>query len=60
MKRVTYNVQIEKKLELEKLAIEASQKLGRTVKWTELLDTLITEFKRDAQQMIIHREGAKK
>lgn len=53
--RHTYNVSADKKLRIEKLAIEASQKMGRTVQWTEIMDTLITEFGKDAQQMIIHR-----
>ena len=53
--RHTYNVTADKKLRIEKLAIEASQKMGRTVKWPEIMDVLVTEFGKDAQQMIIHR-----
>lgn len=57
--RATYNIKMEKKLKMERLAIEASLKIGRTIKWTELMDVLITEFSKDAQEMIIHREKEK-
>lgn len=39
--------------------MEASLKVGRTVKWTELMDILVTEFGKDAQEMLIHREREK-
>ena len=58
--RATYNIKLDKKLKIERLAIDASQKIGRTVKWTELMDVLVTEFSKDAQEMIIHREKEKK
>ncbi|MDO5357468.1 MAG: hypothetical protein Q4E77_08235 [Conchiformibius sp.] len=58
MKRVTYNIHMDKKLKLEQLAIEASYQIGRTIKWTEIMEILINEFPRDAQQMIIHRAKA--
>ena len=57
--RATYNIKIDKKMKIERLAIEASQKVGRTVKWTEIMDTLVDEFGKDAQAMIIHREQQK-
>ncbi len=31
--RATYNVKLDKKLKIERLAMEASLKVGRTVKW---------------------------
>ena len=46
-------------MRVERLAMEASLKIGRTIKWTELMDVLITEFSKDAQEMIIHREKEK-
>lgn len=55
--RVTYNIAIDKKMKIERLAMEASLKVGRTVKWTELMDILVTEFRKDAQEMLIHREN---
>ena len=57
--RATYNIKMEKKLKMERLAIEASLKIGRTIKWTELMDGLVTEVSKDAQEMIIHREKEK-
>jgi hypothetical protein len=52
----SYNIKIDKKLKIERLAMEASLKVGRTIKWTELMDILVTEFGKDAQEMLIHRE----
>ena len=57
--RVTFNVKMERKLKIEKLAVEASQKVGRIVKWTEIMEILMDEFAKDAQAMIIHREQQK-
>lgn len=57
--RVTYNINIEKKMKIERLAMEASIKIGRTVKWTELMDILVTEFGKDAQAHLIHKEEKK-
>ena len=57
--RATYNIKLDKKLKIERLAIDASQTIGRTVKWTELMDVLVSEFSKDAQEMIIHREKEK-
>lgn len=58
--RATYNIKIDKKMKIERLAIEASQKVGRTVKWTEIMEVLVDEFGKDAQAMIIHREKKEK
>lgn len=55
----TYNIKLDKKMRVERLSMEASLKIGRTIKWTELMDVLITEFSKDAQEMIIHREKEK-
>ena len=55
----SYNIKIDKKLKIERLAMEASLKVGRTIKWTELMDILVTEFGKDAQEMLIHREQEK-
>ena len=57
--RATYNVKLDKKLKIERLAMEASLKVGRTVKWTEIMDTLVNEFGKDAQEMIIDKETEK-
>lgn len=55
----TYNIKLDKKMRVERLAMEASLKIGRTIKWTELMDVLVSEFSKDAQEMIIHREKEK-
>ena len=57
--RATYNIKMDRKIRIERLAMEASLKVGRTVKWTELMDILVTEFGKDAQEMLIHREREK-
>ena len=49
----TYNIKIDKKMKIERMAMEASLKIGRTVKWTEIMDILVTEFGKDAQAMLI-------
>ena len=55
----SYNIKIDKKLKIERLAMGTSLKVGRTIKWTELMDILVTEFGKDAQEMLIHREQEK-
>lgn len=59
MGTTSYNIKVDKKMKIERLAIEASQKIGRTVKWTEVMEVLVDEFGKDAQAMIIHREQGK-
>lgn len=60
MATTSYNIKIDKKIKIERLAIEASQIVGRTVKWTEIMEVLVDEFGKDAQAMIIHREKKEK
>ena len=60
MATTSYNIKVDKKMKIERLAIEASQKVGRTVKWTEIMEVLVDEFGKDAQAMIIHREQQQK
>ncbi|ATI90053.1 hypothetical protein H0K13_001023 [Salmonella enterica] len=47
-KRTTYNVTEERKMKLERLAINASVKLGKTITWTEILGYLIDNYAKDA------------
>ncbi|MEY8709175.1 hypothetical protein [Mangrovibacter phragmitis] len=47
-KRTTYNVTEERKMKLERLAINASVKLGKTITWTEILGYLIDNYSKDA------------
>lgn len=55
----SYNIKLDKKMKIERLAMEASLKIGRTIKWTELMEILVDEFGKDAQEMLIHREAKK-
>lgn len=49
-KRTTYNVTEETKMKLERLAINASVKLGKTITWTEILGYLIDNYSKDAAE----------
>lgn len=35
--------------------MDASVKIGKSVKWTELMETLIQDLAKDAQAILIHR-----
>ncbi|MDI5829594.1 hypothetical protein MJN51_35715, partial [Salmonella enterica subsp. enterica serovar Kentucky] len=43
----------ERKMKLERLAINASVKLGKTITWTEILGYLIDNYSKDAAEMRI-------
>ena len=49
-KRTTYNVTEERKMKLERLAINASVKLGKTITWTEILGYRIDNYSKDAAE----------
>ena len=49
-KRTTYNVTEERKMKLERLDINASVKLGKTITWTEILGYLIDNYSKDAAE----------
>ena len=49
-KRTTYNVTEERKMKLERLAINASVKRGKTITWTEILGYLIDNYSKDAAE----------
>uniref|UniRef100_UPI0005307F9F hypothetical protein n=1 Tax=Escherichia coli TaxID=562 RepID=UPI0005307F9F len=40
----------ERKMKLERLAINASVKLGKTITWTEILGYLIDNYSKDAAE----------
>lgn len=58
--RATYNIKAEKKLKIEKAAIELSVKIGKPVKWTEIMEVLIDNFYKDACDVILIREKENK
>ena len=49
-KRTNYNVTEERKMKLERLAINTSVKLGKTITWTEILGYLIDNYSKDAAE----------
>lgn len=52
----TFNIKLDKKMKIERLALEASFQIGRTVKWTELMNVLIDEFAKEAKESLIQQE----
>lgn len=54
--RSTYNIKAERKLKLERAAIELSVKLGKPIKWTEIMEVLIDNFYKDACDVILTTE----
>lgn len=61
-RRTTYNIDMDKKMKLEMIAIELSYKLGRPIKWTEIMDKLVDDYAKDAAKDIEHdtKENPKK
>lgn len=53
MKSTTsFNIKIERKIKIERLAMEVSLKIGRPVKWTEVMNVLVDHFANDAVELI--------
>ena len=44
----SFNIKIERKIKVERLAMEVSLKIGRPVKWTEIMNVLVDRFSKDA------------
>ncbi|KGQ59895.1 hypothetical protein [Gallibacterium anatis] len=60
MKTTTsYNIKLDKKMKIERMALELGIKLGRNVKWTEVMGVLVDEFAKDACDVILVREKEK-
>lgn len=57
-KRTTMAVTAERKLKLERLAIDASQKAGKQITWTDIVNKLIDEHAKDAADSLIIRAQA--
>ncbi|HDR1062875.1 hypothetical protein ACFGZ0_11690 [Pasteurella multocida] len=61
MKTTTsYNIKLDKKLKIERMAMETGLKIGRNVKWTEVMNVLVDQFAKDAVAYIEHQEKNKK
>ncbi|WP_440053032.1 hypothetical protein ACSLBF_20310 (plasmid) [Pseudoalteromonas sp. T1lg65] len=57
--RTTISIPIEKKLELERKAIEVSYKTGRSVTWTDIVHYMIDNYQNMAKQDLIEEEEEK-
>lgn len=54
-KRSTYNVTPERRQKLEALAVRASLKANRIIKWTEIVGHAIDYYAEDSVQDILHK-----
>lgn len=52
----SFNIKIERKFKVERLAMEVSLKIGRPVKWTEIMNVLVDQFSKDAVAYIENTE----
>ncbi|MCK6903602.1 hypothetical protein L8Q74_01610 [Enterobacter roggenkampii] len=59
-KRTTYTLPERKKIKLERLAIDASAKIGKTIKWTDIMTYMVDNFAKDAIDDIISKEENRK
>ena len=60
MKTTTsFKIKLEKKIKIERLAMEVGMKIGRPVKWTEVMNVLVDRFSKDAIAYIEHNEKEK-
>lgn len=55
----SFNIKLEKKIKIERLAMEVGMKIGRPVKWTEVMNVLVDHFGKDAIAYIEHCEKEK-
>lgn len=56
-KRTTISIQQEKRLELERAAIEISYKTGKPVSWTEIVHYMINNYIKLAKEDIAEKEN---
>ncbi|WP_392565051.1 hypothetical protein RHO13_13180 (plasmid) [Orbus wheelerorum] len=54
--RSTYNIKTEKKLKLERMAIDISSEVKKTIKWTDIMEVLIDKYSKDACDYIATTE----
>ncbi len=53
-KRTTMAIVAERKLKLERLAIDASHVAGKSISWTDLVNHLIDNYAKEAAKDLIH------
>ncbi|MEY0665561.1 hypothetical protein AB7281_23360 [Providencia rettgeri] len=57
-KRTTMAVTAERKLKLERMAIDASQKAGKQISWTDIVNHLIDNYGKEAtEDLILYAQG---
>lgn len=54
-KRTTVSIVEKRRLKLERLAIEATNEIGRTVKWTDIINQLIDVYSDEAKKDIVQK-----
>ena len=54
MKDTNMRIKAERKLELERIAIEISFKVGKSIRYTDVINYLIDNFKKDAKEEMIN------
>lgn len=54
-KRTTMAITAERKLKLERMAIDASQKAGTQISWTDIVNHLIDEYAKEAAEELTER-----
>ena len=61
MKKTTasFNIKFDKKKKVDLIAMELGLKIGRTVKWTELMNVLVDHFSEEAAKFIEQDEKRK-
>lgn len=58
-KRTSLAITAERKLKIERLAVDLSYKIGKSVSWTELANYILDNYAKDAVQDIIHSSNNK-
>lgn len=57
-KRTTMAVTAERKLKLERMAIDASQKAGKQITWTDIVNHLIDNYGKEAtEDLVLYAQG---
>lgn len=55
----SFNIKLDKKQKIELITMKLGLKIGRPVKWTELMNVLVDNFSEDAATFIENKEKEK-
>ena len=55
-KRTSLAISAERKLRIERLAVDLSYRIGNSISWTELATYILDNYAKDAVQDIIHSD----